>query len=553
MKRILTFLLCLSLLVSLLCACATQTQTPVGSGLSATEEIETDEPAAPSAPQSFGLSYLADYSMNPFTCESLVNRAAFSLLYEPLFSVSTTFQAEPVLCDTFTASEDAMTYRIRLLSGVTFSDGSALSAADVAASYQAAMKSGIYAGQLSHIRRVMTDGDDTVVFLLDTPYENLPLILDVPIVKADTAAAARPLGTGPYALSEAGGTLSLRRVQSWWQDISPVVEFDTITLNAAQSSGDIRDAFEFGSTDLVLTDPNSGAAVGYQCDYELWNCPTTTMLYLGFNKNRAPFSSATLRSAVTYAIDRDTIATEYYGGFAVAASLPCSPLSVFYDSTLAASYSHAPAKYAAAVQTAGLGVQSAILIVPSADTTRVEVAQRIATALQIGGIGVTVKAMDESSYQSAIKNGNFDLYLGEVRLSNNFDLSAFFSSDGSLRYGGMANSSLATLCDAVLQNSAAYYDLHSAVMEDAAICPILFKAYAVYATRGTIGTLHPSVDNVFHRNGIRSLSDANLSALDTPDEPDASDAPDESSAPDESNEPDESGAPAASGSAGADE
>lgn len=509
-----------SLLLSLLllCACAArQTQELPQETEPTVRQTEAETEPAQTA-QRFGLSYLQDYSFNPYTCTSLVNRAAFSLLFEPLFSLSTDFQPEPVLCDRFTVSEDAMTYRIQLVSGATFSDGTPLSAQDVAASYRAAQKSSLYGGQLSHIRSVAADGDGIVVFLLDTAYENLPLVLDVPILKADSVDAELPIGTGPYALSEADGKHSLRRVQNWWQDTVPPVEFDEISLNPASSAGDIRDAFEFGGTDLVLADPNSAAAVGYQCDYELWNCPTTVMLYLGFNQNGA-FASKTLRAAMTYGVDRGEIAMKCYSGFAAAASLPCSPDSAFYDDDLADKYAYDPERFASMAADSGARFtkeQPGVFVVPSSDTTRVAAAQSIADAMASHGVILKVTPLDSESYGKAIRSGEYDLYLGEARLTANFDLSDFFRAGSGLCYGGIASSAMETMCLSALQNSGNYYDLHAAVMEQAPICPILFKSYAVYATRGTIGTLHPSVDSVFHRNGTRSLSDANVTDMQTP-------------------------------------
>ncbi|MBD9241607.1 MAG: hypothetical protein EGQ64_04805 [Ruminococcaceae bacterium] len=69
-----------------------------------------------------------------------MNRAAFSLLYESLFVVSSHFRAEPLLCESFTASEDGKTYRYTLVSGVSFSDGTPLTAQDAAASLEAALE-----------------------------------------------------------------------------------------------------------------------------------------------------------------------------------------------------------------------------------------------------------------------------------------------------------------------------------------------------------------------------------------------------------------------------
>lgn len=66
-------------------------------------------------------------------------------------------------------------------------------------------------------------------------------------------------------------------------DTGPAVTAETIELQAAKTPNDIRDNFEFGSTDLVYCDPNSPAAVGYRCDYEAWEAPTPILHYVGFN------------------------------------------------------------------------------------------------------------------------------------------------------------------------------------------------------------------------------------------------------------------------------
>ena len=65
--------------------------------------------------------------------------------------------------------------------------------------------------------------------------------------------------------------------------------------------------------------------MGYRCDFEVWEVPTTILHYLGFNVRGGLFASDTLRTAVTCMIDRDTLSNACYGGFAIPATLPCSP------------------------------------------------------------------------------------------------------------------------------------------------------------------------------------------------------------------------------------
>ena len=105
------------------------------------------------------------------------------------------FRAEPVLCESFTASEDGKTYRYTLVSGVSFSDGTPLTAQDAAASLRAAQQSALYSGRLAHMLSVTADDDRTLTVTLDTAYENFSLMLDVPIVSAATVQSSTPLGT----------------------------------------------------------------------------------------------------------------------------------------------------------------------------------------------------------------------------------------------------------------------------------------------------------------------------------------------------------------------
>ena len=53
---------------------------------------------------------------------------------------------------------------------------------------------------------------------------------------------------------------------------------------------------------------------------------------------------------------------------------------------------------------------------------------------------------------AALQAGNYDAYLGEVRLTANFDLSEFFRTGGALSYGAVADASLAGLCTQALGN-----------------------------------------------------------------------------------------------------
>ncbi len=514
MKKILALVLVLSLFLS---ACGSAITEETSATVELLPELDPDatiestEANPTEKDDSFGLSYMPQYGLNPYTCTATINRALFSLLYESLFVVNQDFTASPVLCKDFESSSSGTFYKFRLLDNARFSDGTPLTAEDVKASLFAAKKSSLYAERLEHISSIYVPEDGSLEITLSTPYENFALMLDVPILKTDSIETDTPVGSGPYRLM--GQTLV--RNTNWWGQEHGVLTCDRIALSTAQESNDLRNQFEFGSTDLIYCDPNSTAAVGYRCDYEVCEAPTTVLHYLGFNLYSGWFIEEEFRSAVTYAIDRDTFVNEIYGGFAQATPLACSPASPYHDDQLAEDYDYAPGKFKEALTLSGIltdpeyaGHEGKFLVCMD-DPARVELAERICKVLTDAGLRLTVEALEKNEYEQALQNQDFDIYLGEVRLTSNFNLSEFFMKYGNLQYGSISNTGLVTLCNEALANSGSYTELHRQVLDFAPICPIVFKSYAIYVTRGKITNNAPGVDLVFHDGKqARSLSDA---------------------------------------------
>ncbi|MBR6119365.1 MAG: ABC transporter substrate-binding protein [Oscillospiraceae bacterium] len=518
MKKITALLLVLALLLSGCFVLPGQQETTAESTEAETHENNLNPPNP--VPKGFGLAYVPEYGFNPYSCTCITNRPVFSLVYESLFDLSSSFVPEPVLCERFAVSESGRDYLITICEGICFSDGSPLTARDVAASLEAARDSAYYGSRFSKVQAFTARDDKTLEITLYKAYENLPLLLDVPVVKADSVEDQRPLGTGPYAFSDAEGSLCLRRNHSWWQDNRAPVEYDTILLTAAKDPTAVRDSFEFGATSLVCADLNAPNAVGYRCDYELWDEPTTTMQYLGFNLTNGVFYQRGLRAAVTHIIDRDSLVASVYKGFAEPACLPCAPASPLYDRELAQGYSYDPEAFAQALAAASVteGYVGSLLVC-SADPARVELAHRIADALTEAGLRMEVESLDSESYRYRLNTGRYDLFIGEARLSGNFDLTEFFKPYGSLGFGGIRSPGMEQLCYDALENSGNCYDLYTGVMENGYFCPLLFRSYAVMANRGVVGSLQPAVDSVFHLPGGRSLADASVSYEDMTSQP----------------------------------
>ena len=500
MKKMISLLLCLCLAASLLAGCGNDDEAyvPTGSALVMEDEevVEVDN----SPPQELTMAYYPDKSMNPLNATDFTNRTLFSLMYQGLFSVSDNYEAVPILCSSFRVSANNKTY-VYYLENATFSDGTPVTANDVIATYEAARKSNYYSGRFTYVDSVTLNDDGGICFALTTPYENFSLLLDIPILKASEVEAERPLGTGPYILEESLSGTHLRKNMSWWcKNVTLAATAESIVLIEGVDASHIRDNFEFYDVGLVCANPCSGTYADYRCDYELWDCDTGIMLYLGFNINYSQegfFEEQEIRAAMTYAIDRNAINEQYYNGYGKVATLPAEPGTPYYSDSLAARYAYDSMRFIQVLSQTDLPPKPLVLIVNSDDSVRLAVANYIAAELTDYGMPVEVQSYPTSAYRSVFISGHYDMYLGQVKLSANMDLSEFFRTYGELARNGTAHQALLGRCTDALANSGNYSNLHQAVMESGRICPILFHSYAIYATRGLVTDLYPSRDNVF--------------------------------------------------------
>ena len=504
-------ILIFALFLPLLGGCAQETQeayVPTGSGLT-WDESENGSGNNQITDQALTLTYYPDITMNPLLCTDFTNRALFALLYQSLFSVDREYKVEPQLCKNYRMSQDMKTYTF-YIADATFTDGSRLTAEDVCATLLAAKDSLYYGGRFTQITEIALSEDGGVKVKAKVPMENLPLLLDIPIIKASQLLENHPLGTGPYYLDAGTQTPLLRRNTNWWCNADMVVTAPAISLKKASSIAGVRDDFEFNGLSLVCADPGSDEYADYRCDYELWDCENGIFLYLTTSRNSTVFSNDAVRIALTHAIDRDMLVEDYYRGFARSASLPASPLFPYYSQNLADKYSYDSVKFLDAVKDNGMEGSTVVFLVNKDDSLRLRVARAIARMLTDCGLVVELKAISGNAYTEALKFRNFDLYLGQTRLSPNMDLSAFFETYGALSWGGVNDLGAYALSLQALENHGNDFTLHKQVMDRGLICPILVRSYSVYAIRGLLSDLTPARDSVFFYSTGKSLESAKI-------------------------------------------
>ena len=493
LRPLLSLLLCAALLLP---GCSPQSD-PASSQDGSSSSAQGGNASGETVP--FALAVYPDYTLHPVLAENRANLTLAPLLYEPLFQLDEQFQPQNVLCQSYSVSEDGLTWTFLLRSGVTFSDGTPLTGTVTADALNLARQEGSrYAQRLASVVSITGD-EGSVTMVLSRPNRSLPALLDIPIALTNTQ---RPAGTGPYVLTEeATGETVLTARSGWWQGRS--LPFQTIHLASVGQADDLISSFDAGDITLLDADLTGTNSLGYSGSYEAWDYSTTNLIYLGFNTQRGPFRSAQLRRALSRGIDRRSIAEISFAHHAVPTALPIHPDSPLYHQLLSDSADYSPDDLVKGLEGQQLGSDGLVFLVNSENSSKVAAAQRIVDQLSGAGVSISLERLSWTEYLAALERGDFDLYLAEVRLTADFDLTQLVGTRGGLNYGGWSDPATDGLLSAFraagaeLRSSAAA-SLCSHLIQNAPIVPICFKNGSVLTQWGRLSGLDPVRDNVFH-------------------------------------------------------
>ena len=473
----------------------------------------------------FSLNYDPDSSMNPVRAESSANMQFWSLLYDSVFIVDPDWSVHSEVVTEY-ESDDFIWWVFRVDNSITFSDGTPLSAEDVAYSIQRAQQSSYYANRLSIIYGISAFGSDT--FAVTTKYANsqFPAMLNIPIIKKGDYFEDRPLGTGPYKLAESGDRLVLAEGNRHAAEM-PV---DTIYLRNCMDTSARIHAFEEANIDLVVNDPTGMYNLGYGSSNETRYFDTSNMHYIGFNTDSMYFLTAAARCAVGFAIDRETIVTTLMNGCGVVSTLPVHPGSPYYDETYARGFAFDPEKAALMFQNAGVSdydndgklemlVTGIVVelnlrfIVNSDSTVKVLAARKLCEQLNAIGITTTLYELTWADYIDSLEKGEFDLYYGEIRLTPDWNLSELFrprenrSKDKTfqgMNYARTRDYGYVNLYEKYLAEGdpitrgEEFQDINRYISETGIILPICFERRELLTHRGVATGISATQYDVFH-------------------------------------------------------
>ena len=467
------------------------------------EPVVSPSPETTAEPQQFTLPYYPDANLHPILGDNRANMVLTSLVYQGLFELDNSFTPHGVLCSDYSVSDDKLIWTFSL-SDKTFSDGSPVTADDVVFSLQTARSSNLYANRLADVQTIFAGADNTVVLTLIRPNMQLPVLLDIPVIR-DFQDGSMPLGTGPYRFEEDTGPLRLVR-----EEFAPDTIPEEIPLLAIESADDLIYAFDAGNISLTISDLTGANALGYSAGYEAFAFPTTTMLYVGFRAADGPCADPLVRQAISRSFDRDTVAASLLAGHAAATCLPVSPRSTLYSSAHEKAGGYDPAAAAALLTEAGYtkgddgllhrgrSALSLTFVVNTDNSFKLAIAEYLTGQLTDMGMDVTLKKLAWDDYLTALSSGEFDLYLGEVTLTADFDLSALLDAEGSLNFGGYQSPEMDTAQLILRSAGVGELLLFDQFLADAPFAPLCFKEYAVLTQWQAVSGLEPTRQNPFY-------------------------------------------------------
>lgn len=493
MKRLLAFALALTFCLTLT-ACWDFESTDVQDFWELEEPPVEETPTAEAAkPTVFTLPYLSSQTLDPVACSDGVQQVVGSLLYEGLFELDEGFQPQNLLCASYTVSGNGLTYTFRLREDVFFSNGDALTAADVLATYRRAQASERYAARFTNIASMGTYRG-TLVIALRTPDSAFPALLDIPVVKSGTEKDAVPLGTGPYFFLTDSEGPCLARKEGWWRggDSLP----GRIALVPAKDTDTAVYLFSADNVHLLTADLLGETSAAALSGVERADAATSVLLFLGFNTRRAALADAPARAAMGSVLDRGAIVETLLAGHARAAQFPISPASPLYPHTL----NIAPDSSAYAMSLSNDADESGAqpleltLLVNAENSFKVALAEHLAKQLAAVRVSVTPVVLPWAEYLAALQRGEFDLWLGEVRLTADWDVSPLVAAGGALNYGAFSSAALdKALADFLKdENEATAAAFCERFAEESPILPLVFKSVSVLTPEGLIDGVAPT-------------------------------------------------------------
>ena len=519
----------LLLLPLFLTACLVQ-NVDIPSPSPAATPAATVRETKPKAGGSLRLPMAAPKTLNPLLNTDPSVDAILRLLFEPLTVIDSEQRVAANLA-AFEIAPDGLSITLTLRDGLTWSDGSPVTAQDIVFSVQMlknAPEGAVYRPLAADMAGCTAADSRTAVLHLIQPFGGAAYLLCFPILpeayySGETDPGSdknmKPLGNGLYTFVSYTTMQNMLltannrtfRPKPYISEINAVITPDSETSLYSFDAG-LTDA---ASAPLADWGKYRGAKETRATEYL-----TTYFDFIGFNFKNPLLQDLSVRQAVAYVVDTTDVVNNFYQGHAARALAPISPESWLYDPDVT-QYAFNTDKATIALSDSGFtrnanGVlektadgqkfpASFRLLVNEENMERAKLADMLKKNLEQVGVSVTIESVPYDKYQQRLTDRDFDLFIGGFYLSPIPDLSfAFHSGDlYTSNYFSYGDADLDALLDQA--HSAANDDAFAAatkevqrrIAEELPVISLVFRKSAVLTGSRVQGEIKPVVNDIY--------------------------------------------------------
>ena len=402
-KTIISILIAL-VTVSVLAACGGNTPQPSGSGSAPGGDANTGRKASNTVV--VGISQELD-SLDPHNAVAAGTREVLFNIFEGLVKATPNGESEPAVASDYVINDDATEITFTLRDGITFHDGSAVTAEDV--KYSIERYAGIQGegSAFSNIKEIVIADDKTVVIKLNEP--NLEFVDELTcaiLPQANEANfATNPIGTGPFKFVSytPGESLVVEKNESYWKTGYPYldgVEFKVVTdtkMAITYLNAGTLDIYQYLTADQAST---------INSNFNILEGSVNYVQGMFLNNAKTPFNDVRVRQAIYYAVDRDLINEMIFGGKSHIIGTHMIPANTkYYNEATETTYTHDVAKAKELLKEAGYENGFTFTItVPNNYAPHEETANIIVENLAEVGITAKIELVEFTSWLSEVYN-----------------------------------------------------------------------------------------------------------------------------------------------------
>lgn len=410
------------------------------------------------------------------------------------------------------------TWRVTLREGVSFHDGTAMTAKAVLDAIAAILDED-HVGYNARVAKLLdladmsTDGDRVVVFETNSPNAAFPWTLSEPAIAVlGPVSNAYPINaTGPFVFREAIPE-QLYRVEANTEYRLGAPKLKEVRVVGIPDPGASALAFEAGEVDMVINYPETDFARIQETGAQGFSAPTARLYFYTVNAANGPMANPLIRRAVSAAIDRSGVvdaALSGVGGVPAGTVYPAgkgwaADIDPVYDPVLAERLlaEAGAVKQGSTWMPDGAPLEIDI-VTYSSRAALAPTAELTQAFLQAIGVTPNVRVGDYGASNDAVADGTADMFLQAWVTTPQGDpgavLEALLKSTGGSNTGGYNNAELDTL----LADGRTTFDpaarkliydrVQQVIAADAAMIPVFHVSQTNVAKQGLTGyAVHPT-------------------------------------------------------------